>query len=291
MGEATDRGFHATSAPYALPNDATEHERLELQTKAIDQMLGDPITKAPLNNPKRILEVGCGTGNVARRLAGMHPNASVIGVDLSPVPSSESTPPNVAFIQGDIHELAGDNAQVPELQPGSFDYIFSRMLVFGIRDWPEHFSRLKRLLAPGGWLELQEVDLTGFYDGQENLMSSHWIWLSEQREAFTWIGLHIDCAPDLGDYLSQTEFQDVHTQKYRWMLGPWEGHPETDLMAHFSTRYTADANFTAYKKVLGSSKSESELADVEKEMKEAFSWSKDGKHLRFFVAYGQRPNA
>ncbi|KAF2174252.1 hypothetical protein M409DRAFT_49111 [Zasmidium cellare ATCC 36951] len=251
-------------------------------------MLGDPIIKAPMQNPKRILEVGCGTGNVARRLAGIYPRTTVIGVDLSPVPASQAPPPNILFIQGDIHDLADDSAKAPELRRGSFDYIFSRMLVFGIKDWPQHIAQLKRLLTPGGWLELQEVDLTGLFDGQQNSISGDWTWLSEQRAAFAKLGLHIGCAPVLENHLQDAGFQNVHTQMYRWMLGPWEGHPETDLMAQFSTKYTADANFTAYKKVLGNHKSDSELSAVREEMRQAFSWSEDGKHMRFFVAYGQK---
>lgn len=66
-------------------------------------------------------------------LATTFPSADdVIGVDLSAVPP-QATITNATFIQGDFNRLADDVAR-RALSPDAFDYIFSRMLVYGITD-------------------------------------------------------------------------------------------------------------------------------------------------------------
>lgn len=40
---------------------------------------------APLANPKRILDIGTGTGIWAIEMAEQYPDAQVIGIDLSPI--------------------------------------------------------------------------------------------------------------------------------------------------------------------------------------------------------------
>jgi trans-aconitate methyltransferase len=85
---------------------------------------------APVERPSRVLEVGAGTGYVTRQLASTFPDAEVIGLDLSAIPKGEKT--TAVFVQGDIMD---DGAVA-----GPFDFIYSRMLVYGIRDWPAYIS-------------------------------------------------------------------------------------------------------------------------------------------------------
>ena len=77
-------------------------------------------------------------------LAAKYPDAQVIGVDMAPVlVSRHGMRPNVEYIQGDIKELIGRH---PRLGLGSFDYIFQRFLLFGIRDWGNHLETISTLL-------------------------------------------------------------------------------------------------------------------------------------------------
>lgn len=266
---------------------ASEHERLEIQTQAINQMMHDQPNQAPLTEPRRILEVGCGTGNMTRHFAKTFTSATdVLGVDLSPVPTQESGE-RVKFLQGDFRRLAED-LRDSELQPGSFDYIFSRMLVYGMTDWPGYVSQAKTLMSPGGWLELQEIDMSALFDENQAPISESWAWLSEQQAAWANRGLDMSCAPKLEGYLREAGFVNVQVKEFRWMFGSWHGHSETDLIARYSTKYLFDANFGAFTKVCGPSKTPAELEEAGREMRESYSWE-DGKHNRFFVVYGQKP--
>ena len=94
------------------------------------------IIHAPLKDPTKILDVGCGTGIVTRHLGSIYPSATVYGIDLSPVPPTNasdaipSTPPNVKYIIGDIRKLAEDDER---LNAENVDCIFQRLLICGMR--------------------------------------------------------------------------------------------------------------------------------------------------------------
>ena len=122
--------------------------------------------------PRRILDVGCGTGRATVQLAEKFPDAQVIGIDLSPVPTVHPKPKNVEYIQGDVAQLveAGDKP----FTPGSFDYVFSRLLSFGMTDWPGYFAKISSILAPGSWFEVQEFEV-GHRDGDGD-------WISDQMQ-------------------------------------------------------------------------------------------------------------
>jgi cyclopropane fatty-acyl-phospholipid synthase-like methyltransferase len=66
-------------------------------------LLEGELYKAPIENPKRILDVGTGTGIWAVEMAEKFPNAKVLGIDLSPI-QPEWVPPNCRFIVDDAEE-------------------------------------------------------------------------------------------------------------------------------------------------------------------------------------------
>ena len=129
------------------------------------------VFHSPLTKPKRILDIGCGTGRTTVQLAQNFPDAQVIGIDLSPVPPVHSKPDNVEYIQGDFWELvkSGDF----RFHSGSFDYVFGRLLILGMTDWPGYFHEVTSLLAPGGWMEVQEYEMH-HRDPESKVISDEW---------------------------------------------------------------------------------------------------------------------
>jgi cyclopropane fatty-acyl-phospholipid synthase-like methyltransferase len=283
MSESTNQSYQAK--PESDGNySATEHERLELQSAAIDHMMHDTPCHAPLHNPKRILEVGSGTGAMTRQLAAKYPSAEVISNDLSPLPNQETLPENASFIQGDFLTLATDSAL---LATESFDYVFSRMLVYGMSDWPAYISQAKSLVSTGGFLELQELDTSTFWGADQNALPKS-PGMSEMASVFASRGLDVAVAPKLGGYVRDAGFVDVQVKEFRWSYGTWREHPETEMMAKFSTKYLGKANFGAYKRVLGPQKTGDQLAVVESDMMRDFA-EHDGKHMRFWVVVARKP--
>jgi hypothetical protein len=53
---------HADQAAYVFPNDAMECDRLDLQYEALKALHDNRIFFAPLKDPRRILDIGTGTG-------------------------------------------------------------------------------------------------------------------------------------------------------------------------------------------------------------------------------------
>lgn len=148
----------ADSSP---PISTPEHERLDAQHRAFADLMGGKVFHAPLSHsfpaaPRRILDLGCGTDLFTAQLSRLFPTAQVVGVDLSPVPTDRHGQlPNLRYLRGDAAALLRSG----ELEAGSFDYVFERLLILGVAGWPAHLRDVVvPLLAPGGVCELQEYD-------------------------------------------------------------------------------------------------------------------------------------
>jgi SAM-dependent methyltransferase len=139
--------------PHTTPNPKSstpEHERLERQAECLSELMNNEIFHAPLAPTiHKVLDMGCGTGTVTHTAASKFPGAQVYGLDLSPVPNIRKRLPNVEYIQGDLFELTNANKPDPRFERGSFDYIFSRLLIAGMTDWKGYVERCVDLSKPG----------------------------------------------------------------------------------------------------------------------------------------------
>jgi ubiquinone/menaquinone biosynthesis C-methylase UbiE len=99
----------------------------------------------------RVLDVGCGNGQVTRLAARRAAQGSATGVDLSApmlararATSAAEDVPNVSFEQGD--------AQVHPFPEGGFDVALSRFGIMFFADPVAAFANIARALRPGGRL-------------------------------------------------------------------------------------------------------------------------------------------
>jgi hypothetical protein len=82
------RRYHAYKAGhYPMPNDENELDRLDLQHHIFTLLLNGELFLAPVKpeTTERVLDMGTGTGLWAIELADRFPDATVTGVDLSPI--------------------------------------------------------------------------------------------------------------------------------------------------------------------------------------------------------------
>ena len=184
------------------------------------------IFHAPVTSARRILDIGCGTGRTAVKLAQAFSDAQVLGVDISPVPPVHHKPDNVEYIQGDFLELVkSDNSR---LQAGTFDYIFSRLLVLGMTNWPGYFREVTRLLVAGGWLEVQEY-YSAVFDADEHMISGDWpsmnaLWNLVERK-----GLDPKAGPTIIEWMRDYDLRDVQEKTYRMPYVEDPQAPETSV--------------------------------------------------------------
>ncbi|KAK3366151.1 S-adenosyl-L-methionine-dependent methyltransferase [Lasiosphaeria ovina] len=149
------RTYHAyRDGKYLYPNDEQENERLDLQHHIWYLTLGGKLGVSPPNEPEsspgRVLDIGTGTGIWAIDFGDEHPNADIIGVDLSP-------------IQPSLFQI--DDVEDEWTYSHGFDYIHHRAMNACLTDWPAHIKKCYDHLNPGGWLEVQEFGTPTSDDG------------------------------------------------------------------------------------------------------------------------------
>ncbi|KAJ7855613.1 S-adenosyl-L-methionine-dependent methyltransferase [Mycena olivaceomarginata] len=98
--------------------------RLDEMSVAFTRYLDGQLCPAPLNElrPRKILDLGCGTGAWAIQAAIQFPDAEVLAVDTVPLPD-RALPPNVRFEWVDLED------ESMNLEPEAFDIVYSRQVL------------------------------------------------------------------------------------------------------------------------------------------------------------------
>ena len=162
---------------------------------------------------RRVLDLGTGTGIWAMEYADAHPEAEVIGVDLSPV-QPEFVPPNCFF---EIDDLEKDWTW-----GRSFDFVFARMMAGSFTDNGAIVQKVFDQLEPGGYFEAQDMALPmGCDDGTLHKTSDLWIWMELVMESMAKLGRPVVSAQQWKPLMEQCGFEDVTQTIYKWPTNRW----------------------------------------------------------------------
>ena len=128
-----------------------------------DQVAAAVLELLPADEPRRVLEIGCGTGEALLTLAAERPQASFVGVDVSERNVLLAEQARVGHpAAGQLTFVAGDYATA-DLE-GPFDVVFADQSLYLVSaPTPELVARLAGHVAPGGTL-IAEMPHVGAYN-------------------------------------------------------------------------------------------------------------------------------
>ena len=115
------------------------------------------ITLAGLRDGYRVLDVGCGTGNLLRSTGKQHPNVEFFGLD--PDPKALAHARRKARRAGVTMRLDRGFAQELPYPDGSFDRVFSSLMLHHLdsASKDELLAEVRRVLRPDGLLVLADA--------------------------------------------------------------------------------------------------------------------------------------
>ncbi|RDW58231.1 S-adenosyl-L-methionine-dependent methyltransferase-10 [Coleophoma cylindrospora] len=266
------------------PNDDAEQDRLDLHHHVFQLSSGGKLFRAPLKDPKRVLDIGTGTGIWAIDFADQFPGSLVVGTDLSPIQPGW-IPPNLEFEVDDCEDDWNRKT--------NFDYIHIRSLSGAIKDWPRLLAQVFEYLNPGGWIEVTEFEVwVRSEDGSMQHAPMIQQWQENLIAAGAKIGRDFEVAVNLKDWIEKAGFTGITQHVSQVPLGPWQKGKTLKEMGLFQQQNMLDASSSYgqahFTRVLGWTLPEYLVlsAGVRKEMTDP----KLHLYSDLFVVCGQKPD-
>jgi SAM-dependent methyltransferase len=137
---------------------ATDGAAYEIFLGRWTRRLAEPLIDfAQFPDHGRLLEVGCGTGSLARALAARRPAQAIVGIDIAlpyvAYARSQSTQDNLAFAVGDAVQLP-----IPD---ASCAGVAAQLVLNFVPDPVAALTEMKRVTAPGGLVVAAVWDFRG----------------------------------------------------------------------------------------------------------------------------------
>lgn len=110
----------------------------------------DLVNRISLDNPGKIIDIGCGPGNSTKELYNRFPNAHIVGVDKSSN-MLEKAKEKYSYIEFAEFDAASDDWNLGN----DFDIVFSNACLQWVPNHKELLPKLMDLLKPGGVLAVQ----------------------------------------------------------------------------------------------------------------------------------------
>lgn len=144
-------------------------------------------------SPKRILGIGCGTGNNAFEVTAVFPGAQIIGIDYSLPMLHKATRNHHVH-----HFINAQGTQLP-IASESIDMVFINMTMLWIEDLDTLFKEVKRILIPGGIFLFATLGPGSLFELKES-----WQAVDDLAHVHEFVEMQ-----ELGDLLMRHQFENV----------------------------------------------------------------------------------
>ena len=201
----SSQNFHGINKGYLNPGAAVTYDSVtQYALPPNETWTRQEVINAIGGQPKKILDLGCGTGSTTLMLKQAFPNAEVIGLDLSPymLVMAEYKAKQAGL---DIHWLHG-KAEATGFPDRNFDLVTSSLL---FHETPpiitqQILQECFRLLVPGGQIVI--------LDGNQQTLR-HTTWLTEIFEE-PYINDYAEGSMDA--WLGAAGFDSIRTEDVWW---------------------------------------------------------------------------
>jgi len=150
----------STSSTYVINGGQEGRQRLRVLSSALTGTTGALLARLDVPGDGRWLDVGCGGGDVALRIAAEHPTATVVGIDLDAdkvhIARTEAARAGIANVTYRVHDVTR-----PFPEAGSYDAAYARFVLSHMAD-PGRVARLMvDAVRPGATVAVEDVDISG----------------------------------------------------------------------------------------------------------------------------------
>jgi SAM-dependent methyltransferase len=258
---------------YLLAGQASELERLRLQSLVWEPSGRQLLSKLGGGSGGRALDVGCGALGWLRLLSDwVGSSGQVVGTDIDKSLLNAAR----SFLQEEgiaNVELVLDDLFASKLEPHSFDLVHARYEIAPLGRGREQVAAHRRLVKPGGSLILEEWDVASWHFNPPAPAAERLIRLIAEIFA----GLGGNAGRGLPELLRETGIEEPEIDAHVIALKP--GHPYLRMLLEFSV---------ALESRLLEALSKDELAslrqDVEAELAEPGRW---GTTFTLIQSWGQ----
>ena len=149
-------GEHENNPQHAQMADESMVRNLAHQAEAIWPQEVEIVRAYGLSGPLKVLDVGCGTGEITTRLAELYPEATLTGVDLIE-PHMEIAGAAAARFGGRVRFQVADAFALP-FEDGAFDLVVCRHMLQAVPRPEAAMAEMVRVCRPGGRLHFLVED-------------------------------------------------------------------------------------------------------------------------------------
>lgn len=149
-----------SAGSYVIKGGQVGRDRLRVLSRVLQPTTGGLLERLAVAPSAKVLDVGCGGGDVTLSWARLVPEGRVVGIDVDDTKvaiarddADASGARNVEFRVGDVGDA--------DLGRESFDVVYARFLLCHLPDPERVLQRMFDAVVPGGLLVVEDTDIDG----------------------------------------------------------------------------------------------------------------------------------